>query len=277
MDGFVCRACNTRFDNTDQGTPDLRLRNPREYPFSFTLGKELPTNSGLRFQSLEFHPSPAVDFSGVAVPHNMPPELLSHFPRASSSGEIALDLGCGDSIHREVCERAGYEYLGVDHFNPHAGVMGDAHSLPLENDSVSLIVSMAVLEHIRYPFVMMREAHRVLKPGGVFIGSAAYLEPFHSDSFYHHTHLGTLNSLTEGGFRVSHIAPYHHWTGLRAQSRMGLFPHMPVALANLIILPIQVLHRAWWKMGDLLGKSPGEEIRLQKTTGAFLFIATKKN
>jgi SAM-dependent methyltransferase len=273
--GFRCPPCGTTFENTERGRPDLRLRAAKVHPIPIVLGEPLPANSGVQFQLLAPNPSPAVDFTGIRLPHNVSRELLSHFPRAGEAGELALDLGCGDSIHREICERAGFEYLGVDHANPNAGVMADAHALPLASGSVALIVSMAVLEHIRYPLVMMREAHRVLRPGGRIIGSAAFLEPFHGDSYCHHTHLGVLNCLDQAGFQVSHISPYHHWTALRAQVRMGLFPHLPVPLADLVVAPLQGLHRAWWRLGALLGRAPDEVSRLQRNTAAFAFIATK--
>jgi hypothetical protein len=119
--------------------------------------------------------------------------------------------------------------------------------------------------------------NRVLKPGGKFIGTVAFLESFHGDSYYHHTHLGTLNSLTEGEFEISNVAPSNKWTVLIAQANMGLFPKMPAFLSKSLVMPVQFIHRIWWKVGSLFNEKATEEIRIRDTTGAFTFIANKKN
>ncbi len=47
------------------------------------------------------------------------------------------------------------------------GALGE--SLPLRDNSIDLIVSFQVLEHVQYPEKVIREAFRVLKPGGYFL------------------------------------------------------------------------------------------------------------
>ena len=127
------------------------------------------------------------------------------------------------------------------------------------------------MEHIRYPQVMTREAIRVLKPGGKFMGTVSFMEPFHQMSYYHHTQIGTINSLQSAGFQVNHVGPSDTWTVLPAVVGMGgLFPRMPMPLANALIWPLNTIHKLWWKLGR--GNSLN---RLLLTTGAFSFIGTK--
>lgn len=271
--GAVCTRCQVTYAYNAGGALDLRLPQPKRTVLEFDLGSELVTEA-VSFAPLAMNRSPAVDFSRVRVPPRLSRELLSYFPRAEPGG-LMLDLGCGGSIHREACERAGFEWVGIDYDSPDAPLLADAHSLPFAGGSFDFILSIAVLEHIRYPFVMMREAHRVLKPGGRFLGTVAFLEPFHGNSYYHHTHLGTLNMLRYGGFHVERVAPSVHWSGLTAQASMALFPLMPRTLAQFIVRPVEWLHKSWWWTGALVTRRPKELTRLRSTTGAFAFVATK--
>ena len=75
---------------------------------------------------------------------------------------------------------------------------------------------MAVLEHIRFPFIMMREAYRLLKPDGKFIGTVAFLELFHNSSFYHLRTFGLITRCKMADLKFTHIAPNETWSALIA-------------------------------------------------------------
>lgn len=272
---IVCNSCRSQYGYTESGSPDLRLYRQKTFKYEFKLGTPLIQQSGFDFDLLPLNSEPEIDFSGMDTPHHLSREILSHFPKATSDHSLMLDLGCGNTIHREVCEHAGFEYLGLDYENDKAPLLGDAHSLPFKDESIDFILSIAVLEHIRFPFVMMKEAYRVLKPNGTLIGTVAFLEPFHGDSFYHHTHLGTYNSLQEGGFNIKYICPSQKWSVLVAQASMGLFPKMPKIISKIMVMPLQVLHKIWWRIGGYLSSGASENLRIKKTTGAFTFIARK--
>src|SRR4030095_14421423 len=102
---------------------------------------------------------------------------------------------------------AGFHWMGLDYSASEAPILGDAHALPFETESIEFVLSLAVLEHIQHPAVAIQEINRVLKRGGLYLGTVAFLEPFHGNSYYHHTHLGTFNSLRLGGFDVERVAP----------------------------------------------------------------------
>ena len=274
----MCTVCGQEYRYTDRGQLDLRLRKVKPLHLQFQLGEKIQDAKRVIRSKLPRNPRPEVDFSTLKVPWHLSEELLSYFPRAKPEKSLMLDLGCGSTIHRRICEHAGFDYVGLDYDSPKAMILGDAQALPFKDNSFQFILSVAVLEHIRYPFVMMKEAYRVLKPGGMFIGTVAFLEPFHGDSFYHHTHLGTLNSLRFAGFNVEAIAPVRGWSVLLAQATMALFPKLPRAISRSLIFPLDKLHRLWWRLGYALtgSRTSSEEYRLLRTAGAFSFIASKR-
>ena len=272
--GARCHACSFDHGRTEWGALDLRLPRGKRYPVSFAVGPAAAPGKDLTFLPLPPHPAPEVDFTGIPRPHNLSREFLSHFPRARTQPALVLDLGCGDAIHQPICEHAGYEWVGVDHAATGAPILADAHSLPFCDQAFDCVLTVAVFEHLRFPFVAIEELHRVLKPGGKLLGTVAFLEPFHGDSYYHHSHLGTLNTLRHGGFNVQYVAPFVHWSGLLALAQNGLFPRMPLPLASLLIAPLQWVHVLWWKVASRLRLTSPEK-RLRNTTAAFAFIASR--
>lgn len=275
--GATCYACQSHYRYTKSGAIDLRIQRPKTYQHDFVIGTPLLPESGFEFGLLRRNSNPEVDFSNCDVPYHLSKEIMSHFPKPKTDRSLMLDLGCGNMVHQKVCEHAGFEHVGLDYESEGASILGDVHSLPFKDEAFEFILSIAVLEHIRFPFVAMKEAYRVLKPNGVFIGTVAFLEPFHGNSFYHHTHLGTYNSLQEGGFRIEKICPSNKWSVLVAQASMGLFPKMPRFFSKVVVMPIQMLHQIWWKIGSIVTQhaSATEIFRVRNTTGAFSFIARK--
>ena len=271
----TCSSCQTKYEFNKSGAIDLRLQHEKKYRYDFSLGTQLIPESGFDFSTLPEKSNPEVDFSKHDAPFHLTRETLSYFPKAKDKTSLMLDLGCGTGLHKEVCEYAGFDYVGLDYDSNEASILGDAHALPFKDDSFDFILSIAVLEHIRFPFVSMKEAYRVLKPDGIFIGTVAFLEPFHGDSYYHHTHLGTYNSLQQGGFKIEKVCPSDKWTVLMAQANMALFPKLPPILSKSLVMPLQILHKSWWKLGSFFSNKASEAIRVRNTTGAFTFIARK--
>jgi SAM-dependent methyltransferase len=267
----ICSNCQSNYRYTKSGAIDLRLQQQKKYQYDFSLGTPLLPESGFDFGLLREKSNPEVDFSEYDVPERLSRKIISHFPKAKTDNSLVLDIGCGNMVHRDVCEYAGFEYVGLDYESNEAPMLGDAHALPFKDESFEFIVSFTVLEHIRFPFIAMREAYRVLKPDG----TVAFMEPFHQDSFYNHTHLGTYNSLQEGGFRIEKICPDDKWSSLVALANLGLFPRMPHFLSRSFVIPIQLMHKIWWRIGNIFSNNATEEIRLRNTTGKFSFIARK--
>jgi ubiquinone/menaquinone biosynthesis C-methylase UbiE len=61
------------------------------------------------------------------------------------------------------------------------GVQADAARLPFRSAAFDCVIATAVLEHVPHPQRVVREVHRVLRPGGLFYVEVPFLEGFHAD------------------------------------------------------------------------------------------------
>lgn len=274
-DGAACRGCGSKYGYTDSGSLDLRLQRPKNYSLEFEVVPSQLPGEGFSFDPLPMNPSPEMDLSSMETPRHLTRGLVSYFPKAKSPDSLMLDLGCGKGIHKELCEKAGFEWVGLDYESPHAPMLGDAQSLPFKDNTFDFILCISVLQYVRFPFVAIREAYRVLKPRGRIIGTVAFLEPSHGTSFYHHSHLGAYNLLEFGGFNVERVAPSKSWSGLKAQASMGMFFRMPRRLAQFMVFPLETLHKLWWRAGGLISRKSLENTRIRHFTGSFEFVAVK--
>lgn len=279
-----CQKCGEKYDFFENNQLDLRLKKKKIYPMEFGIDSFFDSSYDLNLNDIYWtipfsvNNSPEVNFDGIKIPIRLNFFQLSHFPQAKEKGSLMLDLGCGEGIHREVCEHAGFEYVGLDLRCEKAQLRGDAHALPFADNCFEFILSIATLEHLRNPFIAIKEVHRVLKPGGRVLGTVAFLEPFHELSYYHHSHRGLYYLLKDAGLNIKIIGPNEDWPVLRALSEMILFPKLPKVISHALMTPIQILHRLWWKVGSKIVKSETaqESFRLIATAGSFTFVAEKE-
>ena len=97
---------------------------------------------------------------------------------------------------RDYLKNVDYKILDpVADYKP--DIIGDIHSLPLENNSVDAIICIAVLEHIQNPFQAFDEMHRVLKKDGYCFIYVPFLYYYHAEPGYY----GDFWRYTEDGIR----------------------------------------------------------------------------
>ena len=102
--------------------------------------------------------------------------------------------------------------------SPGVDLVGDAHDLHMVKDgSVDFVVSVSLLEHVKYPRKVIKEMYRILKPCGIIYINVPFVFPFHADpnDFYRFTFKG-IDVLCEdfhkldSGFNRGPASTMHH-------------------------------------------------------------------
>ena len=279
QDNVACAKCGAAYKG-DSDQFDLRLQAPKSQTITYQVGSGPPDLSCLA-DDLRPNPNPDLDWRNVSIDsdliygNRMCVELVSYFPRAKTNEQWMLDLGCGARNFESFCKRVtGLNYVGVDYSGADPDILVDAHALPFKDTSFDLIMSMAVLEHLANPDVVMGEAYRVLKPGGIFTGSVAFLEPFHGDSHFHMTHLGLMRILRDAGFELLTVAPNRQWTGMRALAELCLLPAVPRPIQRATTFPVEMMSRGLWWMRKAIKQGVGRN-RVIETTAGFRFACRR--
>jgi SAM-dependent methyltransferase len=131
--------------------------------------------------------------------------IKDYIPKISGFKRVLL-LGCGDGEDVKIFRELGFDTTAFDvKRSDHTDLLADAHFLPFKNQTFYLVFSMQVLEHVHSPWVVVQEVFRVTKKGGFFVGSVAFLKPFHN-SYFHITHLGMTSLLENSGFKVKRVS-----------------------------------------------------------------------
>lgn len=127
------------------------------------------------------------------------------------NASVVIDVGgkkeIGDKGFRYPVKSAGsWIYLNIEtKTNP--DVVADAVKLPFQDASVDLVICTEVLEHLVTPALCIDEIWRVIKPGGILIGSAPFVFPVHGDpnDYYRYTDSGLRTMFKK--FSVVEIEP----------------------------------------------------------------------
>lgn len=147
-----------------------------------------------------------------------------------------LDLGAGNGrsygVARTVCGADKVTWTGVDipdsteHLNRPDDAPAideyDGVNLPYTDGAFDVIWCKQVLEHVRYPDKTLAEVARVLRPGGLFIGSVSQLEPYHSRSIFNWTHYGIRTVFADHQLEVDELTPGVDGLLLMLRSVFGL-------------------------------------------------------
>ena len=94
------------------------------------------------------------------------------------AGKTILDVGIGKGNHLVAFARRGLEAYGLDKLSETNEVLAqfdirgcdiETDAFPFESDSMDIVFSKSVIEHVRNADNFISEMRRVLKPGGLLV------------------------------------------------------------------------------------------------------------
>jgi len=94
--------------------------------------------------------------------------------RRLSDGDLVIDVGSGN-------QRLGESVVNVDLMPyPNVDVVTEADQLPFADESVDVLISIAMIEHVLDPAAVLSECHRVLKVGATAYIYVPFIQGFHA-------------------------------------------------------------------------------------------------
>jgi SAM-dependent methyltransferase len=112
-------------------------------------------------------------------------ELLRHESDPSERPNILIIGGgvVGANVD-ELYVAEDVDLLAFDMYqSPLTQFMGDAHSIPLADESVDGVLIQAVLEHVLEPRVVVEQIHRVLRTDGIVYADTPFLQQVHDGPY----------------------------------------------------------------------------------------------
>lgn len=111
-------------------------------------------------------------------------ELFS-WVNKNALGKLVLNLGSGvGSFDHNLQPGIKTINLDISPSKPNLDLVADAHFLPLRSQSVDIVYSIAVLEHVKKPWIVADEIHRVLRAGGYVVLELPFLNVIHDEHDY---------------------------------------------------------------------------------------------
>ena len=178
--------------------------------------------------------------------------------QALGDGARVLDAGAGDAPYAELFAHCDYRTSDWEH-SPHDGaraadVVGSLDALPIEDGSFDAVMTTQVLEHVRDPLAVLRELHRVVRPGGSLWLTAPLVWELHEEpfDFFRYTRHGLTSLIADAGFTEIDVQPLGGYFTTLGQLLRNL--GSATGLGNGPRLGGRVISAATWRLGPLIAR-----------------------
>lgn len=144
-------------------------------------------------------------------------------------GLTLLDAGAGEMQYASYCERFKYIAQDFGMYVPDKDNKGltpdkwdasrvsitcDIIDMPLDDDSIDVVLCTEVLEHLKNPFLALQEFSRVVKQGGKLLLTVPFCSLTHMAPYYFTNGFSEywyLENLKDYGFTIEEITPYGNY------------------------------------------------------------------
>ncbi len=119
-------------------------------------------------------------------------------------GKKVLNLGSGvGNFDYYLSKNIRTVNLDIDTSKPKLDVVADAHFLPFKSGSFDIVYGIAVLEHVKKPWIVADEITRVIRPGGYVVLELPFLSTIHDEhDYFRFTDKGIRSLFDEEKFEV---------------------------------------------------------------------------
>ncbi len=134
---------------------------------------------------------------------------LQYAVKKYAAGKV-LDMGCGNKPYEDMFKGIAKEYIGCDivQSDQHrVDIICDVLTIPLPDSTFDTVFCTQVIEHVEDHQALVKEAYRLLKPGGCFIVAGPMYWHLHEEpyDFFRFTKHGFRYVLEKNGFSIDEI------------------------------------------------------------------------
>jgi ubiquinone/menaquinone biosynthesis C-methylase UbiE len=191
-----------------------------------------------------------------------------------------LDIGCGTKPYTRMTHGLVTRHVGVDHpaslhGNSAVDAATSAYQLPFQDSTFRSVLCSSVLEHLEEPEQAIREAYRVLEPGGRAFYATPFIWHIHEEprDFYRYSCYGLEYLFSKAGFTEVEVRPLSgFWVTFGQLFVYQMYRAHRGPLHWLPVIPVAgILIQLLACALDTLDRSPGS----RKWTWAYLTVARK--